>query len=398
MAPATTQAAQCSLCAGRGLQRVLEIPRVAVNCITLWPSREEALRCPTGRMELTFCPSCGAISNPAFDDALVEYDPTYNNSLHFSPSFQSYASELAAYLVDKYGLRGKRVLEIGCGNGGFLAMLCKAGNNRGLGFDPAFDSSTAKEPGVPLTIVSDYYSERYASAPADFVCCRQVLEHIANPRAFLTGIRRAIGARDGITLFFEVPDASFMLREAAIWDIIYEHCFYYAAPSLIRVLSACGFEVISTHESFGGQYLCVEARARSPQNGVPSGDTHASGLEFLAQSVAGFAERYRTKVLDWSDKLKRIQAAGQRMIVWGAGAKGTTFLNIFHTFAGLDYIVDINPHKQGRFVPVTGQKVVPPDFLRQYRPDLVAVMNPNYSAEIATHIRSLGVKAELLVI
>ena len=68
----------------------------------------------------------------------------------------------------------------------------------------------------------------------------------------------------------------------------------------------------------------------------------------------------------------------QRVVVWGAGAKGVMFLNLLKvtTGSGVDWVVDINPRKKGHFVPLRGQRIVGPDYLSQNSPDLVVVMNP----------------------
>ena len=88
--------------------------------------------------------------------------------------------------------------------------------------------------------------------------------------------------------------------------------------------------------------------------------------------------------------------AGQRVVVWGGGAKGVTFLNTLKTQDQIEYVVDINPRKQGRYVPGTGQQIVPPEFLRDYQPDVVIVMNPIYKSEIEQIIKGLGLTAKFL--
>jgi len=103
---------------------LLDMPGVPVHCNVLWPTREAALAAPRGDIRLTYLPACGHTYNAAFDPALMEYTQEYENSLHFSPRFQEYATDLANGLVAKYDLRGKDIVEIGAGKGDFLIMLC----------------------------------------------------------------------------------------------------------------------------------------------------------------------------------------------------------------------------------------------------------------------------------
>ena len=87
---------------------------------------------------------------------------------------------------------------------------------------------------------------------------------------------------------------------------------------------------------------------------------------------------------------------GGRAAIWGSGSKGVTLLNLFKDNAALTHAVDINPHKQGKFVPGTGHPIVGPEVLARVRPDVVFVMNPLYRAEIAQQLQSLGLRPELV--
>jgi FlaA1/EpsC-like NDP-sugar epimerase len=100
----------------------------------------------------------------------------------------------------------------------------------------------------------------------------------------------------------------------------------------------------------------------------------------------------------WRQNLETMKRSRKKVVVWGAGSKGVTFLNTFGSENPTQYVVDINPHKQGKFVPGTGQEVVPVEFLRAYQPDAVLVMNPNYRGEIEKSIAELGLHTELMAV
>ncbi len=394
---AATGGVVCPACGGGELERFFEIAELPVNCIALSATREAALECPKGRIELGFCLDCGAVSNLAFDAACLSYDRSYDNSLHFSPTFQKYAEEVAGYLIERYELRGKSVVDVGCGNGEFLALVCGLGKNRGVGFDPSFIPGRANlRAGKGISIVPDYYSERHAHHDADCVVCRQVLEHIFHPQQFLRGVRGALTGKPDAAVFFEVPNASFVFRAQGMWDIIYEHCFYYSSGALARLFSGCGFDVLKVSETFGGQYLCLEARVSGNETGA-LGDT-GGDLAAMRGEILRFADDYRASRLRWGSMLGGLAAEGKRVVLWGAGAKGAMFLNAFRDASSLQYIVDVNPHKRGLYIPGTGQKVVDPEFLREYRPEVVLIVNPNYREEIGRQISALGLGPELISI
>ena len=365
-----------------------------VFCNVLWPTRQSALAAPRSTITLGLCRTCGLIYNTSFDPLLLQYTQAYENSLSFSPRFQRYAEELALRLVERYRLYNKDIVEIGCGQGDFLSLLAAAGGNRGLGFDPSYDAAkTASTLGASVSILPEAYSEEYAARPADLVCCRHVLEHIAEPLGFMRGVRRAVGDRADTVVFFEVPNALHMLQQLCVWDIIYEHFAYFAPPALAYLFSASGFDVREISEEFGGQYLAAHV---SPRDGAPTGGRAAGDdggrrgeIDHLVREAAVFGEAHRRVIAAWREKITR-EAGGGRVVLWGAGSKGVTFSNLLRLGDAIPYIVDINPRKEGMFVAGSGQRIVQPDFLASYRPDIVVIMNAIYEKEIRGLIENLG--------
>jgi SAM-dependent methyltransferase len=386
---------KCPVCNSTGIAVFFQVFQVPVHCNVLWSVQDAALRAPKGDVRLGFCGDCGHVFNLVFDPALIEYTQDYENSLHFSPRFQSYAEWLAARLVDRHDLHNRDIIEIGCGKGDFLKLLCELGGNRGVGFDPSYvPEQGVGEAAERITVIQDLYSERYANYKADFICCRHVLEHVQSPGDFLTTVRRAIGDRSGTPVFFEVPNGLFTLRDLGIWDLIYEHCSYFSPSSLSRLFAACGFDVCDVAETYEGQFLCIEAvPGEGLVNSRPNPRDDPAGV---ARDVASFADRYRGKIRNWHRHLGRMARGGQRAVVWGAGSKGVTFLNLLETQGQIAYAVDINPRKQGMYVAGTGQQIVPPEFLREYQPDVVIVMNPVYEDEIRRFTGGLGLTPEFM--
>lgn len=374
---------RCPVCGSTITAKFLDVRGVPLFCNVLLDSREEALKAAKGDIELVFCRSCGHVFNSAFEPVRMRYSPRYENSLHYSPAFREYAGGLARRLVTTYDLRNKDIIEIGCGKGDFLRLLADAGNNRCLGFDPSFDPyrNGLGNRSERFALVQDEYTEKYSSCPADFIVCRQVLEHIAEPRRFLKTIRRAIGDKPQVVVFVEVPNVMFTLKDFGIWDLIYEHCGYFTAASLRRLFVETGFNPLTVSEAFGGQYLCIEAKPSFQKKIFQTTSDHIS-TETVDGHVNGFADRYRQQISKWRKVIAGLRRSGTKTVVWGAGSKGVTFLNVLKAVSGIDYVVDINPHKHGYFVPGTGQNIVPPEFLQKYHPDKIIVMNPVYFDEI----------------
>ncbi len=386
---------QCPVCDAGTPYDFVSITNVPVHCNLLWADRDQALSAPKGDIVLAFCPACGHVANRLFDPALTEYTQAYENSLHFSPRFQDYAHSLAADLVERHDLRGRELVEIGAGQGDFLRLLCDLGDNRGIGFDAAYVPSEADELDERLTFIGEFAWQEHIEETPDMIYARHVLEHIERPADFIAVIREAIGDKEKTLLFLEVPNMAYTLRELAIWDIIYEHCGYFSPPSIACLLTRGGFDVPATKETFGGQFLTAE--------GLPAGQVSESGcasgddLQNMMIQVDAFAEEFARKVNEWRGRLDSWGEQGKRVVAWGAGSKGTMFLNVLQAQEQIPYIVDINPRKIGMYVVGTGQEIVAPDFLTDYKPDVVILMNPIYRDEIAQMLADRGITAEIAV-
>lgn len=382
----------CPVCQGHRYAPFFELRGVPTQDGMLWNSREEALRAPTGDIRLAFCHDCGYVGNQLFDPSRIRYDHDYAFSLFFSPTFRAFLTGVALRLIERYDLRHKSVLEIACGEGDFLRLLCQLGNNRGLGIDPTTASRAEEHGGQPVRFVRDWYGEGHAAEVADFVCCRQALDQLPTPKSMVDLVRRNIGAR-GTPIYFEVPNAESIFRDLLIRNIMYEKSSWFTRQSLARMFALCGFTVRSVEPCFDeGQYLGLEAvpAASTP---APLEDWMSPSADF-AGAVASFSARHREKVRGWRARLDGLLASGQRVIAWGSGAGGVTFLSALDVREQVPVVVDINPKRQGKFMPLTGQPVVPPSAVPQCRPDVVIVTNATFEREIAAQIAAMGVTCE----
>ncbi|MEM9381448.1 MAG: class I SAM-dependent methyltransferase [Planctomycetota bacterium] len=385
----------CPCCGSYHVQTFHTVRDVPVNSVLTLDSRDEALSFPTGDIELGFCPDCGFVYNRAFDAEKLEYSERYDPTQSFSGTFNAWHRQLAEDVVERFGLRGKRVIEIGCGKGEFLHLLAEVGDVSGVGFDPSYEADRDAANGHDkLEFVADFYSEKYADVKGDAVCCKMTLEHISPASRFMQTVRRAVGDDEDTVILFQVPDVRRILEEAAFWDIYYEHCSYYSAGSLARLFRRCGFDVVGVRREYDDQYLMLEAR--------PSGGTHREALDEeddlarLRGLVDGFRGRLDALATTWTERLESYRAAGKKVVIWGSGSKGVAFLTTFGGGGGIEYVVDINPHRQGHFMLRTGQEIVSPEFLESYRPDVVVVMNPVYREEIERDLARMGLSPEVL--
>ena len=118
----------------------LRIEHAPVSCNHLCSSRDAALSEPRAAISLGFCLDCGHVFNIEYDPTQLEYRPGYENSLRGSERFREYDDALVDMLLERYHLRGRTIVEVGCGRGEFLQALCERGGNSGVGFDPSYSS------------------------------------------------------------------------------------------------------------------------------------------------------------------------------------------------------------------------------------------------------------------
>ena len=383
----------CPNCGTAGSSIFYESAEVPAHSVLLMRTQEEAISYPTGDIKLAICANCGFITNTAFDPNLHDYSDRYEATQSCSPTFNAFHRRLADNLIERHDLHNRDILEIGCGQGEFLILLSELGGNRGFGFDPAYNGpAQAGDSESRVLFITDFYSEKYADIEADFICCKMTLEHIPDTAEFVRMVRRAVGHNLETVFFFQVPNATRILRELAFWDIYYEHCSYFSRGSLSYLFRRCGFEILNIAEEYNDQYLTIEARASDEDQVYGETDLLKSDLEHAAQFRANLPSWLRW----WQGKLRKLREQGQRAVVWGSGSKAVEFFAALGVHDEVGYVVDINPRRQGTFLPGTGHQIVAPGFLREYDPNAVFVMNPIYCGEIQEDLDAMGLDAELI--
>jgi len=377
------------------MEAFYEVKGIPVHSVLLMPSRDHAVEYPKRDLKLGFCPNCGFVSNMIFDSTVHEYSTSCEESQGFSPTFNAFAMDLAKRWVDQYELSGKTVLEIGCGKGEFLSLMVENGMAHGIGIDPAFIPERLESPVVSkLEFIQDLYNERYTHLAADAVCCRHTLEHISPTSEFMRTVRKTIGDRLDTLLLFELPDVFRVLKEPAFWDIYYEHCSYFTTGSLARLFRRHGFDPLELELEYDDQYIVIAGR---PSSGTPAPMLEGEDdLVEVTKQVNQFGGKFEKLKESWLSKINGLYGEGKRVIVWGGGSKAVSFLTTLGLGEQIDFVVDINPHKHGKFVPGSGHAVRDPEVLRAKQPDCVLLMNPVYEKEVRGQLEGMGLNPIIL--
>lgn len=383
--------AACPNCAAHGLKIFYEVRGIPCHSTLLMNSPKDAVDYPRGDLRLGFCPSCGFVCNTLFDPTAHEYSQRCEESQGFSPTFNKFATELAKRYAKKYDLKDKVALEIGCGKGEWLLSLCEASGGRGIGIDPGYQPSRLQSEAMArMEWIIDFYGPKYAHLKADFIACRHTLEHIGPTLDFMRDIRKTVGDKKGVVLFFELPEVLRELEEGAFWDMYYEHCTYFSPGSLARVFRQAHFDVTHLSIEYDNQYIILDAvptdRVTAPR--LPLEDDMAR----LTMGVERFAAVTSAICKKWTDLCRGAHAKGEKVVIWGSGSKGVSFLTTLGLTKEVVAAVDINTYRQGKFMPGTGHEIVSPEALKQLKPDHVIVMNPIYVPEITAQLHGLGLR------
>jgi SAM-dependent methyltransferase len=385
-----TAAPGCPVCEGVSFTTVLERQRVPVHQNLVFGSEREALDIPRGDLTMVACHACGFVFNRAFDARKLLYSAQYDNTQLASGVFQAHVQRLVRHIVEARGVRNAQIVEVGCGKGAFLRALVmdERLNNRGVGFDPSY-AGPDQELGDRLRFERRFYDATCADIPADAVVSRHVIEHVAAPLELLGAIAAALAGRPGARLFLETPCVAWILEHDVVWDFFYEHCSLFTAGSLTTACERAGFTVDSVDHVFGGQYLWLEATNQPP-------DRVSRDPGRVPEQAGRFAATQAEKLGRWQSAVRELAGAG-RLALWGAAAKGVTFANLIDPDRRyFECLVDINPAKQGGYVPGTGHPILGPAGLVDRGISAAVLLNPNYRDEVTTMLREHHLPIDVL--
>jgi SAM-dependent methyltransferase len=385
---------RCPCCGTQATLMLYRAPSIPVHSCVLLDSAEEARAFPRRDLELAYCDACGFVFNHVFDEAVMGYSTNFEESQHFSGTFNAFAKELARETAQKCAVSGKHVVEIGCGKGEFLREFCRAGGATGVGIDPGYRADEGRCTNDDnVQFITDFFSDSYKNLSADVILCRHTFEHIAPVATFIRSIREMVGACDDTWVVFETPDAKRVLAEGAFWDIYYEHCSYFSPGTHARLFRREGFDVSDLTLRYDDQYIVQYAKPASRPTGsrLPLEEDLVE-MHALAEA---FSERVRKVQEGWRGRVRSAWADGRSVVLWGGGSKGVSFLTTLGLKEEVASVVDINPYKQGKFMPGTGHPVIAPKALVDQPPDLVIVMNPIYVTEVSSSLKELGLEPKI---
>lgn len=396
---------KCRLCDSSRLRSVVDLGATP-PCEKFLTADELDLPEATYPLHLRICEECLLLQIPS----LILPEETFSEYAYFSSYSASWVEHARRFVegsIDRLGLGSDSLIVEVASNDGYLLQHAVAAGVPCLGIEPSVNvGAAARERGVPT--VTAFLGPETAAAvraehgPADLVVANNVYAHIPDLLGFTQGLRGLL-ADDG-WLSIEVHHALPLIAEGQFDTIYHEHFQYYTVLSAQRALATAGLTVVDveTLPTHGGSirvWARPDAVAQAPSDRVRAvlRAEEEAGLHELAgyAGMQALADRARQDLLRF---LLERRAEGKRVAGYGAPGKGNTLLNYCGIRTDLlEYTVDRNPYKHGRFTPGTRIPIHEPERLDADLPDVVVVLPWNLEAEITEQLRHLTDRGTELV-
>lgn len=349
---------QCLCCGSTDLDLILDLNDQPLANSYLDVQDQSEDKYPLG---INYCNSC---SHTQLTVA-VEPDKLFRNYLYVSGTTKT-LHDYFEWFVDFTSIyaKGNKVLDIACNDGTQLDYY-KARGFETYGVDPAvnlYEVSSKKH-----NVVLDYFPSLHLSANSyDVITAQNVFAHNTYPLDFLKECKRVIS--DDGAIFIQTSQAD-MIKNNEFDTIYHEHISFFSVKSFAALAKRAGLNLIDVVRTpvHGTSFVFVLSSTKPDR----SEELIHREEELTYLKMLKYAKRCK-QIVDYTNhKINELRASGHKVVGYGAAAKGNTFQN-YAKFT-LDYIIDENPLKQGKFVPGSRTPIVPLDVLEQETGKLVVI-------------------------
>jgi hypothetical protein len=325
----------------------------------------------------------------------------------YSDSWVRHAERYTEEMVERFALDGQSMVVELASNDGYLLQHFVARGIPCLGVEPAANVAEAAEArGVPTRVAFFGREEarrlRDEGYAADLMAANNVLAQVPDLNDFVGGIAELLAPRGVATV--EFPHLLRLMDECQYDTIYHEHFSYFSLIATERIFAAHGLEVFDVQElaSHGGSLRIFAAHDGARDVGERTqalrAREHDAGLNTMA-AYSAFDERVKASKRALLTFLIEAKEQGKRVAAYGAPGKGNTLLNYCGVGPDLiEFAVDRNPYKHGRYTPGMRIPIHPPKRIDQVKPDVIVILPWNLQKEIAeqlAHTREWG--AQLVV-
>lgn len=339
------------------------------------PGREEVEADKGITLNLHQCKGCGLVQ---FDCEPVPYYKDVIRSGGFSTTMVNLRRNQYTHLIETYKLARKKFIEVGCGRGEFLSVLTEF-PVQAYGIENKEELvAIARDNGLNVTKnFLDSGNDRLENGPFDVFLSFNFFEHQPNPNGMLQGIYNNL-TEDGMGLI-TVPSLEYILEHNGYYEFIHDHLVYYTFDTLEFALNKNGFEVLEK-EMVNRDTISMIVRKKKKID------------------VSKIAESYNSICTEINSYIDSLNAKGKKVAIWGASHQGFTLASTAKLTKKVEYIIDSAPFKQGKYAPASHIPIVSPDDAGKHPVDVIIIMAPGYTDEIAGIIKEkYGEQVEIAV-
>jgi SAM-dependent methyltransferase len=350
-------------------------------------------------LHVRVCDACWLVQLPEFvSPAHIFTEYAYFSS--YSTSWVAHAKRYCEMMKERLELQPDSfVVELGSNDGYLLQHFIELGQ-RVLGIEPAANvAETARAKGIPTRTA--FFNSETASqvvaehGQADLIAANNVLAQVPQLNDFIAGMAYLLAPQGVITI--EVPHLERLIAENQFDTIYHEHFSYFSLVTVERLAGANGLvpidvEVLPTHGGSLRIYLAHRGSRHliSPRVGNMLAQERDARLETLS-AYSDFAQRIQRRKRDLLAVVIEAKEAGKRICGYGAPGKGNTLLNYCGIGTDfLDFTVDRNPYKHGRYTPGMHIPITPIEAIDAARPDYILILPWNLKQEIVEQMRHVG--------
>lgn len=374
---------KCILCTNTTFTELKKLKNIPDNISKLL-SLQELKSDRKTTVSLVFCDKCNLIQliNNILDREESYYDDYIMAVTHSSLMVDHQKKQIEKFLK-KYHLKGKKMLEVGSGDGHFSSLLQERGCHV-TGVEPSrsFYREAKKNYKKPK-FINEYLTtkSKLRRNYYDGWVARQVFEHLANPNEVLQAIKLFI-KQDAIGLI-EVPSFEQTMKLNRFYDIFPDHIAYYTKETLSKLIISNGFSIERIVREASGEYLTAYIKNTRTSN---------EDVYRFIKKLDGYTAAVKNSLKKLSEKHKNIGA-------WGAGGRGNTFYSIFQIDKSIiKYVLDSDSHKQGRFTVGSHLPIVAPTQDNINNLDVIVITAIMYEKEILGLLRKNKYKGKVLFI
>ncbi len=326
-------------------------------------------------LKIVQCSSCDLVQ---LDNDPVPYYREVIRASAFSKEMGIFRERQFADFIEQYGLKNKKIIEIGCGYGEYLALLNKQGV-AGYGLEYAENSvQQCLHDGLQVQqgyVEHSEYTLNNGCFDAFFIL--NFLEHIPEPVSLLKGIAHNLTC--GAIGMVEVPNFDMMIRENLFTEFVIDHLCYFTRDTLQLLLGLSGFEVLECREVWDDYILSATVRKRG------------------SLDVDGFRLAHQTLKAELNAYINNFNPG--QVVIWGAGHQALAVMALAGLSGKIKYVVDSAPFKQNKLTPGTHLPIVPPEiFFQDDAVEALIVMAAAYSDEVAAIVKKRSNKSTPIAI